>query len=162
MAEETKFKVGDRVRVVYGDELTYFKTGDYAKLVKYYGGYWWGLMENAERRAGDVRDNTVCLTQYGQIELAEPAPIPASILTEAHELVNGDRAKAYGDVHENFQRWSDLLRPLDIVLTPYELALVMVAGKMARQSHRAKRDNLVDAAGYLELANRLLPPEPAK
>lgn len=79
-----------------------------------------------------------------------------SILTEAHELVNGDRAKAYGDVHENFQRWSDLLRPLGIVLTPYQLALVMVAGKLARQTHKAKRDNLVDACGYLEIADRLM------
>lgn len=83
-----------------------------------------------------------------------PAPEP-SILLKAHELVNGDRAKAYGDCRTNFQRWSDLLKPLDIHLTPYQLALVMVAGKLARQTHAAKEDNLVDAAGYLEIAHKL-------
>ncbi len=78
-----------------------------------------------------------------------------SILLKAHQLVNGDRAKAYGDAQTNFQRWSDILMPLGITLTPYELALVMVAGKLARQTHRRKEDNLVDAAGYMELASRL-------
>ena len=80
-----------------------------------------------------------------------------SILLKAHELVHGPRAQSYGSPETNFQRWSDLLRPLDIHLSPYQLALVMVAGKLARQTHAAKEDNLVDAAGYLEIAQKLAP-----
>lgn len=78
-----------------------------------------------------------------------------SILLKAYELVNGERAAAYGDAQANFTRWSDMLEPLGIYLTPYELALVMVTCKLARQAHAHKEDNLVDAAGYLELAWKL-------
>lgn len=95
------------------------------------------------------------LSEFNQA--VDRAMRPDSILLKAHELVNGPRAQSYGSPETNFQRWSDLLRPLDIHLSPYQLALVMVAGKLARQTHAQKEDNLVDAAGYLEIAQKLAP-----
>lgn len=80
-----------------------------------------------------------------------------SILVEAESLVNGDRQAAYGTPEENFGRWSALCKTMGIQLEPHQLAMVMVLGKLARQVNKHKRDNFVDAGGYLELAFRLWP-----
>jgi hypothetical protein len=41
-------------------------------------------------------------------------------------------------------------------LGPEDVALFMVAVKLSRECHEPKRDNLVDAAGYLECRARVL------
>lgn len=84
---------------------------------------------------------------------AEAVP---SILDEAEKLVNGQRAKDYGPADENLrligEAWGAiLLRPV----SAREVALCMVGLKLVREAHRPKRDNLVDAAGYLRLIERL-------
>jgi len=81
---------------------------------------------------------------------------PESILLQADDLIHGDRAQQYGDVHENFGRWSDLCKAMNIFLEPKDLAVVMILGKLAREVNKHKRDNLRDAAGYLGLADELI------
>lgn len=134
-----EFKVGDKVhhRTCRPKEV-----GTVEQIAGH--GYAWVDWGDGEPK---TLDHFIALVPAGQ-------PVN-SILLKAHDLVNGDRAQAYGDPGTNFQRWADILRPLGIVLTPYQLALVMVAGKLARQTHAPKEDNLVDAAGYLEIASRL-------
>jgi hypothetical protein len=75
---------------------------------------------------------------------------------EAHELIHGDRAKQYGSVKDNFGRWSDLCKTVGIDVEPYDLAILMALGKLARQVNKHKRDNIVDAIGYLDIAQQLL------
>ena len=78
-----------------------------------------------------------------------------SILAEAENLINGDRATAYGTPKDNFGRWANLCAASERErikhLTPSDLAMVMVLGKISRETNTAKRDNIVDAAAYLEL-----------
>lgn len=81
---------------------------------------------------------------------------PLSILVEAEGLVNGPRAQAYGTPQKNFGRWADLCKVMGIDLTPEQLAMVMVLGKLAREANGHKRDNIVDAGGYLEIYERLV------
>ena len=82
--------------------------------------------------------------------------MPGSILLEAESLVNGERAKSYGPVHDNWQRTVDIYAAMtSIKLTPEQGLLFLVAVKLAREAQRPKRDNLVDAAGYLELAAKV-------
>ena len=83
-----------------------------------------------------------------------------SILTEAENLVNGDRQAAYGTPEENFARWSQLCAAVGIHLSPAQIAMVLALGKLSREAHKAKRDNLVDACGYLEIHARLKRGEP--
>lgn len=77
-----------------------------------------------------------------------------SEMIEADQLVNGDRQADYGSPRENYNGiakvWSGLLAPiLKRDITPEEAALMMVGLKLQRQAMKHKRDNLVDAHGYL-------------
>src|SRR6266705_7182672 len=73
-----------------------------------------------------------------------------SITEEATRLVTGMRRKDYGHPIEDFSRtakiWSAIL---GIDVTPNQVALCMVGVKISRQVNTPKRDNLVDAVGYI-------------
>jgi hypothetical protein len=73
-----------------------------------------------------------------------------NILTEAQQIINGDRRNDYGHPLDNFTNiaagWAVIL---GTEVTPEQVALCMAWSKIARQTHRPKRDNLVDACGYL-------------
>ena len=80
-----------------------------------------------------------------------------SILTEAHELINGERAESYGPVGENWSRTVQIFNAwTGHTLSPVEGLKFMVAVKLARETHRHKADNLRDAAGYLGLIETLV------
>lgn len=74
-----------------------------------------------------------------------------SILTEANNLVHGERNESYGHPLDDFSRtakiWSAIL---GIGVTPEQVGLCMIGVKLSRQCNRPKRDNMVDAAGYAE------------
>jgi len=79
-----------------------------------------------------------------------PKPVDETIAIEAINLVTGDRQKAYGHPSKNFEDtarlWSVIL---GIEVTAQQVALCMVQVKLAREIFAPKRDNLVDAMGYL-------------
>ena len=84
-----------------------------------------------------------------------------SILIEAERIVNGERAAAYGGAQLSFARiatgWEVILRSK---VSAEQVALCMAWLKLVRETNSHKRDNLVDLAGYAELANRLAGPGP--
>lgn len=74
-----------------------------------------------------------------------------SILQEAQRLVHGDRGADYGHPLDDFTKTATLFNTLTGAnLTPCDVALFMVCVKLSREANKHKRDNLVDAAGYLE------------
>lgn len=77
-------------------------------------------------------------------------PIDSSIATEAVKLVTSDRQASYGHPSQNFgdtaRLWSVIL---NTEVTAEQVALCMVQVKIARELHAPKRDNLVDAVGYI-------------
>ena len=76
--------------------------------------------------------------------------IDPSIAQEAISLVTGDRQAAYGHPSKNFQETADLWSVvLGIKVTAEQVALCMMLVKVAREVNKPKRDNLVDAIGYL-------------
>ena len=79
-----------------------------------------------------------------------------TILEEAEQIINGERKDAYGPVEESFKKvatiWSVVL---GYEVTPAQVALCMVGLKLVREVTTHKRDNLVDAAGYLGLMEHL-------
>lgn len=80
-----------------------------------------------------------------------------SILLEADKLINGERQDAYGNVKDNWQRTVNIFELLTgVKLSVTQGLMFMVAVKLAREYHEAKRDNRVDTCGYLELIDKVL------
>jgi hypothetical protein len=91
---------------------------------------------------------------YGEGILSE------SILAEALNLVQGDRNDTYGDGWDDYSRAVEIFEALSGVKLSVEQAILfMVSVKLSRNKYAAqlalppdkRRDNLVDASGYLEL-----------
>lgn len=81
-----------------------------------------------------------------------------SILDEAKTIINGEHQDQYGSPEDSFrligEYWTTYLSGLAPELPPVnvtakDVAVMMVLFKLARQANQHKRDNLVDAAGYL-------------
>lgn len=105
-----------------------------------------------------------CIERLGeamrQIPYEELKPKPftrETVLATAEQLINGDRAKDYGDASENFQRIADLWKPiLGIEVTATDVALCLTQLKVARLiTSPAHRDSWVDAAGYIALGGEI-------
>lgn len=90
-----------------------------------------------------------------------------SILSEADAIAGEDRSRDYGHPLINHQRiasiWNVQLGPiLSRPITPREVALMMVGLKLAREVNTTKRDNLVDAAGYIKCIDMIDEAEAAR
>lgn len=88
----------------------------------------------------------------------EPTMIGTSsrdeILNDAGRLINGDRAKDYGDAYEMHRRiafgWSEILR---VNVRPHQVALCMAWLKISRLVETpGHRDSYVDLVAYGALA----------
>ncbi len=92
--------------------------------------------------------------EWSTVDLDEERKL--SVLDEAKSIVAGARATEYGEGAENSlpriaAYWSTYLGR---ELSARDAANMMVLLKMARESHKPKRDNHVDAIGYLALAEQ--------
>ena len=76
-----------------------------------------------------------------------------SILLEADKLVAGDRQWAYDHPWDNCSKiakiWSVICEK---EVEPRQVAMCMIGVKLAREVHRHKDDNLIDIAGYAQVA----------
>ena len=77
----------------------------------------------------------------------------AEILKETAELINGEKAKAYGEPEDNFADiaayWS---RYLNQPITSFDVGMMMILMKVSRGGRvRFQRDNIVDICGYASL-----------
>lgn len=101
-------------------------------------------------------------------ELAKIKPFAAPqppILEAAHGTIYGDREQTYGDPGKNLRNiaayWTTYLRSKDLLgpedqLTYDDVALMMVLLKVARLGNTPlHHDSMVDACGYMALADRV-------
>lgn len=80
-----------------------------------------------------------------------------SILQEAHRLTHGDRNDTYGHPYDDYTCTAAIATAIlgDALTRPisaHQMALIMCAVKLSRESRVSKRDNLVDLAGYAWVA----------
>lgn len=84
-----------------------------------------------------------------------------SILEEALQIVNGERAEAYGDPYEMCKRISKLWEPILLgpsakrSISPAQVAMCLIQLKIARECNSPRRDSRVDIAGYAEILDRV-------
>jgi hypothetical protein len=82
--------------------------------------------------------------------------VKESILQEAQRLTLGDRNQDYGHPANDYGRTAAMFSAwmgdqLRSPLTAEQAVMFMVFVKLSRERHKAKRDNKVDAAGYIRL-----------
>ena len=86
------------------------------------------------------------------------------VLNTAKELINGDRAKDYGDAFDNFERiatgWNAIIKEAmmtDGYVTEQHVALMMDWLKTARLlNDLSKEDSWIDKCGYSALGGEFI------
>lgn len=82
--------------------------------------------------------------------------IDPSLIKDAAALVNGDRQASYGKPEDNLGRIADMWSAyLATPVSASDVAQMMVLLKVARSVNTYKRDNYLDALGYILLAEGL-------
>jgi len=78
------------------------------------------------------------------------------LFNEASKKINGERQTQYGSPENSFSfiavRWNQYIRGrfnIEIELKDVDIAFMMADFKMARECYQGKRDNTIDAVGYL-------------
>lgn len=83
-----------------------------------------------------------------------------SILAEADQIAGESRSRDYGHPYDNHKRIADIwnvqiAHRLSSPIRPREVALLMIGLKLAREVNSQKRDNLIDAAGYVKCVDMI-------
>ena len=91
----------------------------------------------------------------------DSTPSRAKLLTEAADIINGDRNIQYGDPIDDFSltasMWEDYLRRIvvtrntdgEVFLDPHDVAIMMMLVKVSRLAQSPeKKDHWLDIAGY--------------
>lgn len=83
---------------------------------------------------------------------------PHDVLTQASSLI-GERGADYGGIENNFNNIASIYTTMTgKEFTAYDVALIMVAVKMARiRQSPYKDDNYLDAINYMAFAHELRP-----
>jgi len=104
----------------------------------------------------DSRQAVAAIMGMGHATFIEDDPVLVDTPPheEAAKLVHGARQDNYGHPLDNFTGtagiWNGILhKKLSAPLTAEDIGLCMVGVKLSRETHVPKRDNLVDAHGYL-------------
>lgn len=102
-----------------------------------------------------------CITTEQWAKAVTPPNRRAQVLRTAEGLINGDRAKDYGDPRTNFGRIAGLLNAqfkhkLASDFTAGDVALILTHLKLSRLANTPDHaDSFVDAIGYLALGAEL-------
>lgn len=88
--------------------------------------------------------------------VAGDCSVRGSVLGEASQIINGERQDVYGSPEQSFaliaDYWTLYLSSRsdnEAPVSPSDVAMMMTLFKVAREANQHKRDNVVDACGYL-------------
>lgn len=157
---------------VDGSGLEDFTRSTYARYTgkvppQWRGTVWAGLGQSYTAAEGEAHHPVVEHFKQEDLEKELNAIVnkgPESVLQEAERIINGERAKAYGDsVYNDFKTigelWSVVLNTrhgTSVVVSSDDVAMMMLLLKVSRSiKNTTHRDSLVDIAGYAGCAAKL-------
>jgi hypothetical protein len=86
-----------------------------------------------------------------------------TVCEEAQRIVYGDREATYGKPSKNFDATAKLWNAhlsakygISDIITAHDVAWMMMQLKQAREMHQHKRDNIVDAIGYVACCQKMI------
>lgn len=93
------------------------------------------------------------LNAIGKHEAAPAVTEREKLLDEAKAIVCGDRDQQYGNPEDAFRVIAEMWTSyLGTEITAGDVCDMMILLKVARNSYKQKRDNLIDIAGYASCA----------
>lgn len=96
-------------------------------------------------------------TSGGNTTSSSRAERDLGVLQKAHDTVYGRAELEYGTPVDSNVRIATMWRALfGHHFDAHDVALAMICVKLSREAHAHKFDNLVDIAGYAELAQRIV------
>jgi hypothetical protein len=99
-------------------------------------------------------DQAEALTSF--VRMLDKYKAPRTVLTDASDIVYGDREKTHGEPGKNLEAIASMWRPIfGTSVTPEQVCLAMIALKVARAVNSpGHRDHWLDIVGYVALAER--------
>lgn len=90
------------------------------------------------------------------VRLFDQRQEPPTVLTEARDIVYGDREQTHGEPAKNLAAIAAMWSPIfSAAVTPEQVCLAMIALKVARAVNSPRhRDHWTDIVGYVALAER--------
>lgn len=90
------------------------------------------------------------------VRLFDQRAEPKTLLTQARDIVYGDREQTHGEPGRNLKAIAAMWSPIfDCAVTEQQVLLAMIALKVARAINTPRhRDHWIDIAGYVALAER--------
>jgi hypothetical protein len=116
----------------------------------------------AQREAAQTPMEAILAKPKVEVNRKKVLKAKESILTEAHNIIYGDREKTYGHPAKNLKTiasmWTAYMNNMDdgnFTITAKDVAAMMMLVKVARFANDpTHRDNLVDVCGYAALIER--------
>lgn len=111
------------------------------------------MLNGWEQSNGASTEHGIALWLGKEVEYeTQPAE---DVLDEAYRITSGDRNAQYGDPNQDFKRTAGMWSAyLEAEVKPHDVAWMMSMLKASRNRHQCKRDNYVDAAGYIRCGAR--------
>lgn len=114
-----------------------------------------GLMDTGTKQAMHLSP-AQALQLRDFVRLFDQRTEQKTVLTEARDIVHGDREKTHGEPARNLAAIAAMWEPIfGAKVTPEQVCLAMIALKVARAVNQpSHRDHWTDIVGYVALAER--------
>ncbi len=113
-------------------------------------------------RTGVVHDPAHVPEFPAEFEFLGKGPEKETVLAEASRLVDGVRQSDYGHPSDNYSAMADMVNALlahkfkdGEFVDALDCVRMLICMKLVRDSHKTKRDNWVDTAGYARVGEMI-------
>lgn len=114
-----------------------------------------GIIDSGTKQAMHLSpDQALQLRDF--VRMFDQRTEPRTVLTEARDIIHGDRERTHGEPAKNLAAIAAMWEPIfGAKVSPEQVCLAMIALKVARAVNQpSHRDHWTDIVGYVALAER--------